>query len=100
MTAKLSIPKVLSQITQVFSPKLVANLNEEYDIKVARTEGPFIWHSHRDTDELFYILSGSLKIELEGEKGVDQVELGAGELFVVPKVSMLAEQPFPIRGVS
>jgi len=52
---------------------------------VARTEGPFIWHSHQDTDGFFYILSGSLKIELEGEQGVDQVESGTGELFVVPK---------------
>ncbi|RFU33180.1 hypothetical protein B7463_g3196, partial [Scytalidium lignicola] len=82
MHSKLSIPSVLSQITQVYSPKLVANLNKEYDVKVSKFEGPFIWHSHPDTDEFFYVLNGNLTIEIEGEKGVEEVVLGQGELFV------------------
>ncbi|PMD33639.1 cupin 2 conserved barrel domain protein [Hyaloscypha variabilis F] len=85
MQPKLSVPTVLSKITEVFSPNLVATLNNEYDIKVARTKGGFIWHSHPDTDEFFYILSGSLTIEIEGEKGGEDVVLGQGELFVVPQ---------------
>ncbi|RFU30123.1 hypothetical protein B7463_g6221, partial [Scytalidium lignicola] len=85
MHSKLSIPSVLSQITQVYSPKLVANLNKEYDVKVAKVEGPFVWHTHQDTDEFFYILSGSVTIDIEGETGVEEVMLGPGELFVVPK---------------
>ncbi len=85
MQSKLSIPNVLSKITEVYSPNLVANLNKEYDVKVARTKGGFIWHSHPDTDEFFYVLSGSLTIEIEGEKGREDVLLGQGELFVVPR---------------
>jgi mannose-6-phosphate isomerase-like protein (cupin superfamily) len=84
MQSKLSIPAILSQITTAYSPKLIATLNAEYDIKVARTRGGFVWHSHPGTDEFFYILSGSLTIEIEGEKGREDVVLGQGELFVVP----------------
>jgi mannose-6-phosphate isomerase-like protein (cupin superfamily) len=85
MHPKLSIPALLSKITEVYSPNLVANLNTEYDIKIARTKGEFIWHSHPETDEFFYILTGSLTIEIEGEKGREDVVLGQGELFVVPR---------------
>lgn len=85
MHSKLSIPSVLSQITQVYSPKLVASLNNEYDVKVAKVEGPFIWHAHQDTDEFFYVLNGNLTIEIEGDSGVEEVVLGKGELFVVPR---------------
>jgi mannose-6-phosphate isomerase-like protein (cupin superfamily) len=85
MQPKLSVPTVLSKITKVYSPHLVAHLNKEYDIKVVRTQGGFVWHSHPETDEFFYILSGSLTIEIEGEKGREDVVLGQGELFVVPR---------------
>ncbi|KAE9367053.1 hypothetical protein N431DRAFT_82652 [Stipitochalara longipes BDJ] len=85
MQPKVSVPTVLSQITEVYSPNLVANLNKEYDIKVVRTEGEFVWHSHADTDEFFYILSGTLTIEIEGEKGREDVVLDKGEIFVVPR---------------
>jgi hypothetical protein len=54
MHPKLSIPTVLSKITQVYTPQLVASINKEYDIKVARISGPFIWHAHPETDEIFY----------------------------------------------
>jgi mannose-6-phosphate isomerase-like protein (cupin superfamily) len=85
MHPKLSTPTVLFKITEVYSPNLVATLNKEYDIKVVRTKGEFVWHSHPDTDEFFYILSGSLTIEIEGEKGREDVVLGQGDLFVVPR---------------
>jgi mannose-6-phosphate isomerase-like protein (cupin superfamily) len=85
MESKISIPTVLSKISEVYTPNLVANLNQEYDIKVARTKGGFIWHSHLDTDEFFYILNGSLTIEIEKETGREDVVLSKGELFVVPR---------------
>jgi len=86
MHCKLSIPTLLSQITEVYTPNLVATLNKEYDIKIARTKGGFIWHSHPDTDEFFYILSGSLTIEIEIEGGErEDVVLGQGDIFVVPR---------------
>ncbi|KAH7330082.1 RmlC-like cupin domain-containing protein [Rhexocercosporidium sp. MPI-PUGE-AT-0058] len=85
MQPKLSIPTVLSKITEHYSPNLVATVNNEYDIKIARTKGGFIWHSHPDSDEFFYILSGSLTIEIESDTGMEDVVLGQGETFVVPK---------------
>jgi mannose-6-phosphate isomerase-like protein (cupin superfamily) len=83
MPSKISIPTILSQITQVYSPRLVATVNNEYDIKIAKIKGPFIWHSHPDTDELFYVLSGELILQIEEEKGAEDVVLGKGELYVV-----------------
>ena len=85
MHSKLSIPAVLSHITETYSPNLVANLNKEYDIKIARTQGEFIWHAHPETDEFFYILSGSLTLEIEGEKGMEGIALEKGDVFVVPR---------------
>ena len=86
---KVSVPSTLPRITKHWSPKLVASLNDAYDIKVAKIAGEYIWHSHAETDELFYVLSGDMTIKLrepgrEGE-GVDGVDLSAGAVFVVPK---------------
>jgi mannose-6-phosphate isomerase-like protein (cupin superfamily) len=48
---------------------------------VAKAKGEFAWHSHADTDDFFLVLKGNLKIELRDQT----IELGPGELFVVPK---------------
>lgn len=63
-----------------WAPRIVAEMND-YQFKLAKIRGEFIWHSHADTDEVFIVLEGSMKIELpDGE-----VSLQAGEMFVVPK---------------
>lgn len=59
---------------------MVAELDDTY-VKVARVHGTLAWHSHDEEDELFYVLKGSLTIELEDRA----VVLGEGEMFVVPK---------------
>lgn len=66
--------------TEIWAPKVVAEMND-YQFKVVRLAGEFIWHDHPETDEVFLVLEGALRIELED--GV--VCLGAGEMFVVPK---------------
>jgi len=53
----------------------------DYDVRVVRTHGEFTRHSHPETDELFIVLSGSLTIRLEQ----DEVTLGPGQLYVVPR---------------
>jgi mannose-6-phosphate isomerase-like protein (cupin superfamily) len=53
----------------------------DYQFKLAKLEGEFVWHNHPDTDEVFIVIEGSMKIEIED--GV--VELSAGEMYVVPK---------------
>ncbi len=64
----------------LWSPRVVAELND-YQVKLARIDGEFVWHNHVDTDELFLCLEGSMTIRMhEGD-----VQLGPGDLYVVPK---------------
>lgn len=62
-----------------WQPRVVAELND-YQFKVARLEGDFVWHDHPDTDEAFLVLQGRLRIDLPD----GPVHLSPGELFVVP----------------
>ncbi len=79
--AKISSPKTLAAaLTEYWSPRVVDELEDSY-VKVAKVLGTFGWHSHDDEDELFLILSGCLRIELD----TGAVELAEGEMFVVPK---------------
>ena len=68
-----------SLIDQQWSPRVVAQMND-YQFKVVRIEGEFIWHSHPETDEAFLVLEGLLRIDLP--EGCVQVK--PGELYVVP----------------
>ena len=61
-----------------WSPKVVARLND-YEIKVVRITGDFVWHTHEDTDELFIVIDGRLTIQLRDR----DVVLDPGQLFVL-----------------
>lgn len=63
-----------------WSPKVIAEMND-YQFKLVRIEGDFIWHDHVDTDETFIVLDGQLRIDFRD----GHVELGAGDMFVVPR---------------
>jgi mannose-6-phosphate isomerase-like protein (cupin superfamily) len=63
-----------------WAPRVVAEMND-YQFKLVKVLGEFVWHDHPDTDEVFIVISGLLEILFED----GQVELGAGEMFVVPK---------------
>ncbi|MGI9666312.1 MAG: cupin domain-containing protein [Acidimicrobiia bacterium] len=65
---------------ELWAPRTVATMND-YDVRVVKVQGEFVWHHHEDTDELFLVTEGRLTIDLE--QG-DAVELGPGEIFVVP----------------
>ena len=69
-----------SSLTELWSPRVIAELDDSY-VKVAKVQGTLAWHSHDNEDELFYILKGKLRIEMEA----GTVELNEGEAFVVPK---------------
>lgn len=78
----MNIPASFSDITEYFSPKIVAEVNNEY-VKLAKIKGQEVpWHAHENEDELFYIVSGKLLMELE-EK--DPFIMETGDLFVVKK---------------
>jgi mannose-6-phosphate isomerase-like protein (cupin superfamily) len=63
-----------------WQPKVVAEMND-YQFKVVKILGDFIWHDHRDTDETFIVIEGTLRIDFRD----GSVRLGAGEMFVVPR---------------
>jgi mannose-6-phosphate isomerase-like protein (cupin superfamily) len=71
----------LALVDEHWAPKIVGQLNDLH-LKVVKLEGEFVWHAHDDTDELFVVLDGHLRIELEHR---DDVELDAGEFYVVPR---------------
>lgn len=70
----------LSQFSELWSQKTVAVVND-YEVKLAKVKGEFVWHTHDDTDELFLVVSGRLTVRLRD----GDVVLEAGELFVVPR---------------
>ena len=81
MTTKaINLAEKLSLFSDRWSPRVVAELND-YQIKLVKIEGEFVWHAHDDTDEMFLVLSGAMEIRFRD--GV--VNLGEGEMCVVPK---------------
>lgn len=80
MSKVVSPKSVAGSLTEYWSPRVVAELDDSY-VKVAKVLGSLAWHSHEDEDELFFVLKGKLRIEMES----GAVELKEGEAFVVPK---------------
>ena len=76
----VSLREKFGQFTEHWSPKKIAVLND-YEIKIVKIEGEFVWHSHTDTDEMFLVTKGQIRIQLRN----GDVPLGPGELFVVPR---------------
>ena len=80
ISMSLSPKQIAATLTEYWSPRVVAEVDDAY-IKVAKVHGSLAWHSHENEDELFLVLKGHLRIEMEDKT----VELGEGEMFVVPK---------------
>jgi mannose-6-phosphate isomerase-like protein (cupin superfamily) len=76
----VSPARIAASLTEHWSPRVVAEVDDAY-VKVARLQGVFGWHTHADEDELFLVIKGRLRIEMDDRA----VELAQGELFVVPK---------------
>ena len=79
-TAPLNPRGIAAALTELWSPRVIAELDDRY-VKVAKVNGSLAWHCHDGEDELFFVLQGRLRIEMEDR----HVELASGELFVVPK---------------
>ena len=80
MAGVVSLRAAADALTELWSPRVVAELDDSY-VKVAKVEGTLAWHAHEHEDELFVVLKGRLRIEMEAQT----VELGEGDAFVVPK---------------
>ncbi|GAB2656594.1 cupin domain-containing protein [Arenimonas aestuarii] len=80
MPAVRAPQQIAASLDELWSPRVIAELDDAY-VKVAKVQGTLGWHAHADEDELFFVLHGRLRIEMEA----GAVELGQGELYVVPK---------------
>ncbi len=80
MVEKINLAGKLAQVGEHWQPKIVAELNDAY-VKVVKLTGEFVWHHHDDEDELFWVVSGRLRMQLRD----GDVLVGPGELIVVPR---------------
>ena len=76
----VNLDRKLATFSEHFKPRTVGQFNG-HDLMVVKVKGPFVWHRHEETDDFFLVLKGRIRIELRD----GSVELGPGELFVVPK---------------
>ena len=77
---KINLKEKFSKFSDHWSPKVIAEMND-YQFKLVKIQGEFVWHNHDDTDETFIVIEGEMKIEFENET----LQLNEGDMFVVPK---------------
>ena len=76
----LNFEEKLNLFNEQWNPKVIAEMND-YQFKIVKIQGDFIWHNHEDTDETFIVIDGDLRIDFRD----GYVNLTKGEMFVVPK---------------
>lgn len=76
----INIAEKFSMFSDHWAPKIIARMND-YEIKLVRFQGDFVWHSHENTDEVFIVLDGEMVIVFLDER----IRIKTGELYVVPK---------------
>ena len=76
----INLAEKLTLFTEHFQPRTVGQFNG-HDLMVVKVKGPFVWHKHDETDDFFLVLKGNITIQMRDEN----VTLGPGEVFVVPK---------------
>lgn len=77
---KVNIADKLSLINEHWSPKIAGELNGQH-VKLVKFKGEFTWHHHDNEDELFYVVKGKFRMELEGSS----IEVNEGEFIIIPK---------------
>jgi mannose-6-phosphate isomerase-like protein (cupin superfamily) len=76
----VNVEKAFDGVTDYWSPKVIGRVNDQY-VKAAKIKGEFLWHQHDNEDELFFVVRGTLRIQLrDGE-----VTLGPGEFYTIPR---------------
>jgi len=76
----ISIGQKIKLLQDQWSPRVIAEMND-YQFKVVKLEGDFVWHDHPETDETFLVIDGELRIDFRD----GSVTVGPGELYIVPK---------------
>jgi len=77
---KVNLAEKFALFSEHWNPKIVETV-DDYDVKIVKVEGDFVWHKHDDADEMFLIIKGSLNMDFQDRR----VVLQAGEMIVVPK---------------
>jgi len=77
---RVSPRRIAAGLTELWSPRVIGELDDNY-LKVAKVQGTLAWHSHEHEDEMFLVLAGTLRLEMEART----VVLNEGDVFVMPK---------------
>jgi mannose-6-phosphate isomerase-like protein (cupin superfamily) len=77
---RINLADKLASFSDKWQPKIVETI-DDYEVKVVKIDGDFVWHEHADADELFIVIKGVLRMDFRDR----QVTLGPGELIVVPR---------------
>jgi mannose-6-phosphate isomerase-like protein (cupin superfamily) len=80
MPEAINLLQKFDRFSDQWQPRVVAEMNE-YQFKIVKLEGDFVWHSHAETDEAFFVIEGELRIDFRD----GDVTIRPGELYVVPK---------------
>jgi mannose-6-phosphate isomerase-like protein (cupin superfamily) len=81
MISPTDVAAELEHVTEHWTPRVVGRVNDQY-VKVAKLLGELVWHAHEEEDEMFLVVSGRLRIQIEGDR---EVVLDPGQFYVVPK---------------
>ncbi|MEV4639282.1 cupin domain-containing protein [Actinoplanes sp. NPDC049548] len=85
MSEPISLTAALASFDALWSPRIVTSVND-YDVRIAKVRGEYVWHTHDDTDEFFLVLDGELQIALRDSADEERVvALARGDLFTVPR---------------
>jgi len=76
----VNLAEKLGRIQDYWNPRIIGELNGQH-VKLAKLKGEFVWHFHQNEDELFLVLDGTLRLEFRD----GQVNLGSGEMYIVPR---------------
>ena len=79
MKTAINFTEKFSKFSEHWSPKIIAQMND-YHFKLVKFQGEFVWHDHRDTDEVFIVLDGEMIIHFQN----DDVSVKKGEMIVIP----------------
>jgi mannose-6-phosphate isomerase-like protein (cupin superfamily) len=87
---KVNLNQKFKLFNELWTPKIVGELNDQY-VKLAKTKGKFVWHTHDKEDEFFLVVKGSLTIKLRDR----DIQLNEGEFFIVPRG--VEHKPFSVQ---
>jgi mannose-6-phosphate isomerase-like protein (cupin superfamily) len=80
MLSLVDVEAQFARVTEYWSPKVIGRLNDQF-VKIAKLKGEFVWHAHVGEDELFFVVRGRLRMQLED----GEIELAPGQFLVVPR---------------